>query len=118
MAALVGRLPPVPGPQRPELGDRKRQIASVYVWVQVTSGEHYFAPRPIEAAPRDPGSLERAAEHHLAPDAPKPARPPLHQPQSRARHHRGPTCQNHRRSPSATPPAGMSTASLSLTAAR
>jgi hypothetical protein len=49
-AALAGRLPPVPGPQRPELGDRKRQIASVYVWVQVTSGEHYFAPRPIEAA--------------------------------------------------------------------
>jgi len=48
--ALVSRLPPVPGPQRPELGDRKRQIASIYVWVQVTSGEHYFAPRPIEAA--------------------------------------------------------------------
>jgi hypothetical protein len=47
---LAGRLPPVPGPQRPELGDRKRQIASVYVWVQVTSGEHHFAPRPIEAA--------------------------------------------------------------------
>jgi hypothetical protein len=45
---LAGRLPPVPGPQ-PELGDRKRQIASVYVWVQVTSGEQYFAPRPIEA---------------------------------------------------------------------
>ncbi len=48
--ALTGRLPPVPGPQQPELGDRKRQIASAYVWVQVTSGEHYFAPRPIEAA--------------------------------------------------------------------
>jgi TniQ protein len=47
---LIGRLPPVPGPQQPELGDRKRQIASVYVWVQVTSGEHCFAPRPIEAA--------------------------------------------------------------------
>jgi hypothetical protein len=46
---LVGRLPPVPGPHQPELGDRKRQIASIYVWVQVTSGEHYFAPRPIEA---------------------------------------------------------------------
>ena len=45
---LTARLPSVPGP-RPELGDRKRQIASVYVWVQVTSGEHYFAPRPIEA---------------------------------------------------------------------
>jgi len=47
---LIRRLPPVPGPHQPELGDRKRQIASVYVWVQVTSGEHYFAPRPIEAA--------------------------------------------------------------------
>lgn len=47
---LVSRLPPVPGPQRPELGDRKRQIASIYAWVQVTSGEHRFAPRPIEAA--------------------------------------------------------------------
>jgi hypothetical protein len=47
---LVSRLPPVPGPQRPELGDRKRQIASIYTWVQVTSGEHRFAPRPIEAA--------------------------------------------------------------------
>ncbi len=47
---LVSRLPPVPGPQRPELGDRKRQIASIYVWAQVTSGEHHFAPRPIEAA--------------------------------------------------------------------
>jgi hypothetical protein len=47
---LIGRLPPVPGPHQPELGDRKRQIASIYVWAQVTSGEHYFAPRPIEAA--------------------------------------------------------------------
>lgn len=47
---LVCRLPPIPGPQRPELGDRKRQIASIYVWVQITSGEHHFAPRPIEDA--------------------------------------------------------------------
>jgi hypothetical protein len=47
---LTARLPPVPGPQRPELGDRKRHVASIYVWVQVTSGEHHFAPRPIEAA--------------------------------------------------------------------
>jgi hypothetical protein len=47
---LATRLPPVPGPHQPELGDRKRQIASIYVWTQVTSGEHYFAPRPIEAA--------------------------------------------------------------------
>jgi hypothetical protein len=49
---LTSQLPPVPGPQCPELGDRKRQIASIYVWVQVTSGEHHFAPRPIEDAQR------------------------------------------------------------------
>jgi hypothetical protein len=47
--ATRSRLPPVPGPQRPELGDRKRQIASIYAWVQVASGEHRFAPRPIES---------------------------------------------------------------------
>ncbi|WP_236051345.1 hypothetical protein [Nonomuraea cypriaca] len=47
---LITRLPPVPGPQRPELGDRKRQIASIFVWVELTAGEHHFAPRPIEAA--------------------------------------------------------------------
>jgi hypothetical protein len=41
--------PPVCLPQQPDLGDRKRQLASIYVWVQVTSGEHLFAPRPIEA---------------------------------------------------------------------
>ena len=50
LTALTARPPPVPGPQQPEHGDRKRQIASVYAWTQVTSGEHYFAPRPIEAA--------------------------------------------------------------------
>ncbi len=52
---LVGPLPPVPGPHQPELGDRKRQIASIYVWAQVTSGEHYFAPRPSK-----PPSLPRS----------------------------------------------------------
>lgn len=35
---------------RPESGDRKRHVASVYVWTRVTSGEPAFAPRPIEAA--------------------------------------------------------------------
>jgi hypothetical protein len=29
--------------------DCKRQVASIYVWVQLTSGEHRHAPRPIEA---------------------------------------------------------------------
>lgn len=47
--ALVSELPPLPGPIRPPVGDRKRQDASVYIWVQVTQGEHLFAPRPIEA---------------------------------------------------------------------
>ena len=54
-AGIIARLPPSPGPQQPDLGDRKRQVASVYVWTRVTSGEHIFAPRPIEAAqPPDP----------------------------------------------------------------
>ena len=55
---LISRLPPVPGPQQPELGDRKRQIASIYPWVQVTSGAHHFAPRPIEAA--QPPKIQQA----------------------------------------------------------
>jgi hypothetical protein len=46
---LISRLPLIPGPQRPELGDRKRQIASIDVWVQLTSREHHFAPKPIAA---------------------------------------------------------------------
>lgn len=47
--ALVSELPPIPGPIRPAVGDRKRQDASVFIWVQVTQGEHLFAPRAIEA---------------------------------------------------------------------
>jgi len=35
---------------RQELGDRNRQVASIYFWVEVTAGEHQFARRPIEAA--------------------------------------------------------------------
>src|ERR1017187_6350850 len=75
--ALTARLPPIPGPQRPELGDRKRQIASIYVWVQVTSGEHHFAPRPIEA-PQPPETqqawkLRRNTIWHLIQsDRPRP----------------------------------------------
>lgn len=34
----------------PDLGDCKRQLASVYIWVRVTAGEPGFAPRPIERA--------------------------------------------------------------------
>jgi hypothetical protein len=47
---LVARLPPISRTRMPDLGDCKRQIASVYVWVRVTFGEPSFAPRPIEAA--------------------------------------------------------------------
>jgi hypothetical protein len=32
----------------PVLDDRKRQVASVFVWTHVTQGEHLFAPRPLE----------------------------------------------------------------------
>src|SRR5260370_28537466 len=47
--SITARLPPAPGPQQPDLGDRKRQLASIYVCVHVTSGEHLFAPRPLDA---------------------------------------------------------------------
>ena len=48
-AGLTARLPSVPGSRRPDFEDCLRQVASIYVWVQLTSGEHNFAPRPIEA---------------------------------------------------------------------
>jgi len=48
--SLVARMPPISRTHMPDLGDRKRQLASVYVWVRVTVGEPTFAPRPIEAA--------------------------------------------------------------------
>src|SRR5439155_22205188 len=48
-AHLVAQLPDSPWPHRrePELGDRKRQCASIVVWTRVTGGEHLFAPHPI-----------------------------------------------------------------------
>lgn len=48
--ALLSGMPPFAGSRQADLGDRKRQLASAFVWVQVTSGEHYFAPRPIQDA--------------------------------------------------------------------
>lgn len=54
---LVSKLPPIPGPVRPVVDDRKRQDASIYVWTQVTCGEHLFAPRPIEAS--QPAHIQR-----------------------------------------------------------
>src|SRR5260370_10091449 len=48
-AGLTSRLPHVPGSRRADFGDCQRQVASVYVWVQLTAGEHNFAPRPLEA---------------------------------------------------------------------
>lgn len=64
---LVARLPPAARTRTPDLGDRRRQVASVYVWVRVTSGEPGFAPRPIEAAqpPSPPGTLAANLELHL-----------------------------------------------------
>ena len=46
---LIARLPGA-ALSRTDLGDRRRQVASFYVWVRVTFGEPGFAPRPIEAA--------------------------------------------------------------------
>jgi hypothetical protein len=57
---LAARLPPRSRARTPDLGDRRRQVASVYVWVRVTSGEPGFAPRPIEATqPPDIGERWR-----------------------------------------------------------
>ncbi|MEV0537945.1 hypothetical protein [Kitasatospora sp. NPDC050463] len=46
---IITRLPPVPGPVRPNLDDRVRQEASAFVWAYVTGGEPLFAPRQVEA---------------------------------------------------------------------
>jgi hypothetical protein len=50
---IITALPPVPGPVRPSLDDRKRQEASAYIWARITGGEPLFAPRPIEAGQPD-----------------------------------------------------------------
>jgi hypothetical protein len=45
---LLSRLPPrAMYTSRIELGDRKRQTASILVWARVTQGEHVLAPHPI-----------------------------------------------------------------------
>ncbi|MFD0279510.1 hypothetical protein ACFVHB_37235 [Kitasatospora sp. NPDC127111] len=56
---LTALLPETPGKQ-PVLDDRKRQIASIYVWTCVTGREHIFAPRPIEQAQPEPTRQEWA----------------------------------------------------------
>ena len=50
---IITSLPPVPGPVRPSLDDRKRQEASALIWARITGGEPLFAPRPIEAGQPD-----------------------------------------------------------------
>lgn len=47
---LLSGLPPLARSHTPDLGDSKRQLASVYVWVRVTCGEPAYAPRTIEKA--------------------------------------------------------------------
>lgn len=49
-AGLTAQVPPGPASRRPDFKDCQRQVASIYVWVQLTSGEHHLAPRIIEAA--------------------------------------------------------------------
>ncbi|MEU9302328.1 TniQ family protein [Streptomyces sp. NPDC048269] len=55
--ALINKMPPLPGSIRPDFDDRKRQEASVFIWTQVTQGEHLFAPRTIAA--RQPSDVRR-----------------------------------------------------------
>jgi hypothetical protein len=47
---IVSRLQAHPNGTRPDISDRKRQEASVYIWARVTHGEPRNAPRPIAAA--------------------------------------------------------------------
>lgn len=46
---LIARLPDGAVGRMPDLGERRRQVASVYAWVRVTFGEPGFASRPVEA---------------------------------------------------------------------
>ncbi|MFF0656080.1 TniQ family protein [Micromonospora tulbaghiae] len=57
---LTQQLPPpewIHG-REPELGDRKRQSASIIVWSRLTGSEHLFAPHPIRD--RQPPHLHNA----------------------------------------------------------
>jgi hypothetical protein len=49
-AVLAERLHHARGTPRPDFEDCLRQVASIYVWVQLTSGERILAPRPIESS--------------------------------------------------------------------
>lgn len=60
---LTSQLGPPHGKQ-PVLDDRKRQDASVFVWVRVTRGEHLFAPRPIETEQSLPAQKRWAARRN------------------------------------------------------
>jgi len=61
---LLARLPPAVLGRMPDLGDRRRQVASVYAWVRVTFGEPGFAlapsrppsPRPSANTGGEPGT--------------------------------------------------------------
>jgi hypothetical protein len=59
---LISGLPASCDP-RTDWGDRKRMLASVWVWVRITGGEHLFAPAVMTdpAAPRSqrPGGRGR-----------------------------------------------------------
>jgi hypothetical protein len=56
---LTEQLPPTwPHGYQPELGDRKRQTASMIVWARITQGEHVFAPHPIRD--QQPPNIQRA----------------------------------------------------------
>ncbi|WP_436494284.1 TniQ family protein [Actinokineospora sp. HUAS TT18] len=63
---IADQLPPtewVHGRQ-PQLGDRKRQSASIYVWAHVTGTEHVFAPHPLrDQQPADQQGAWRISDY-------------------------------------------------------
>ncbi|MGW0194090.1 hypothetical protein [Nonomuraea sp. NPDC003201] len=59
--SITSQLPPTIGTVQPDLGDQKRQFASIAIWTHLTQGEYQFAPRPIEAAL--PSDVQKAWHH-------------------------------------------------------
>jgi TniQ len=56
---LLEQLPAPRRRNRPlELGDKRRQTASMIVWARITQGEHVFAPHPIRD--QQPPDIQRA----------------------------------------------------------
>jgi hypothetical protein len=73
--AIVARLTSEPALGKPAIyDDRKRRIASVLVWTDITQGEHIFAPLVLEEKQHGRSDLCLAATAILHRTAPRNAR--------------------------------------------